>query len=110
MGCDHGGTGLLPLDVSHPLTAGGWANCTSSQDFVPAICHGALGLNMDGLTCAPPPAVCCIGHECELTSAADCADQGGVFHAEWVSCEPNPCKGISPVRRATWGQIKSALR
>ncbi len=104
------GQGRIPLAVDPPTHFGGWANCSSPADLFQATCFGALGINMDGLTCAPPVAVCCIGHACQLTTGASCLDLGGTFHVEWRSCDPNPCEPISPVQHASWGRIKNALR
>ncbi len=34
---------------------------------------------------------CCIGTDCSVLSAADCATAGGVYQGDGVPCDPNPC-------------------
>lgn len=109
-GYAHEGQGRIPLGVDPGTNFAGWAECSPLHVIFRAICFGALGINMDGMTCTPPPAVCCIGHECQLTTGADCLDLGGAFHVEWRSCDPNPCEPVSPVQRTSWGGIKNAVR
>ncbi len=47
---------------------------------------------LSGVDCLAP-AACCVGEDCFLVFAEDCADMQGVFHPEWESCgPPNPCQ------------------
>ena len=40
----------------------------------------------------------------------ECAAQGGYFHPEWDSCDPNPCVIYTPTDDTSWGTIKSLYR
>ena len=74
-----------------------------------ADCQGTyLG---DGIPCDPNPCIipigaCCIGQDCTVTTQANC---GGTYLGDGIPCDPNPCAG-TPVKRTTWGQVKSLFR
>jgi hypothetical protein len=38
-----------------------------------------------------PPKICCIDEQCFFMVEQQCADEGGEYHAEWDSCDGNPC-------------------
>lgn len=65
--------------------------------------------------CDPNPcldyAVCCLENwDCILvTSQEECDLQGGTYHPEWTTCEPNPCVP-TPTDNSSWGRIKSMYR
>jgi hypothetical protein len=86
----------LPFGVDPPTSFGGWGNCEVPPQPFDATCFPAMGILMEGVECCPqeaPPAVCCVGEECFVTTAAECADMGGEFHPEWPDCgPPNPCE------------------
>ncbi len=70
----------------------------ASQEFEPAI-GGREG-------------ACCIGDqgECEMVEwLAECEYLGGQWQGYDVDCDPNPCD-VTPVKDASWGQIKSLYR
>jgi spore coat protein A len=51
------------------------ARPTLEIDFTPAEVSGA----------------CCLGDNCDLLTAAECANQAGVYQGDGTSCSPNPC-------------------
>ena len=101
----------VPLAVDPATGFAGWANCAMPPQTYEPVCLGAMGINQQGLYCAPeePEAVCCIGTECQITTQADCDTAGGIWHPEWVTCTPNPCDP-TPASRSTWGALKSIYR
>jgi hypothetical protein len=56
-----------------------------------------------------PVAVCCVGEECTIVTAADCEAVSGMWHEEWDTCDPNPCY-VSPTNDASWGSIKNSFK
>jgi hypothetical protein len=53
----------------------------------------------------PQPAVCCLSDEtCVVTDETDCGTQGGTWHVEWTSCDPNPCV-LSSIDDASLGSL-----
>jgi hypothetical protein len=74
----------------------------------PNVWHG------EWTSCADNPCpqlrVCCVGQECFVVYAEDCALMGGVFHPEWNTCgPPNPC-AATPSGPDTWGGVKNMYR
>ena len=51
--------------------------------------------------------VCCLDHTCVIVTQLECQQQGGYWHPEWTTCEPNPCEIYTPSDESSWGQIKS---
>ncbi len=58
------------------------------------------------LVCPPDYKVCCLEHECIITTRIECESLSGFWHPEWTTCDPNPCEIYTPAERSTWGQIK----
>ncbi len=54
--------------------------------------------------------VCCHYGSCLILSAPECFNIGGIGYGMWVSCDPNPCGGPSPLEDASWGRIKALYR
>jgi hypothetical protein len=51
---------------------------------------------------------CCIGTECRVVTAAECANLSGNYMGDNVPCDPNPC--ATPTKSSTWGKIKAGYR
>ena len=55
---------------------------------------------------------CCLRHTtygaCLVTTAADCAVQGGIFLGVCIPCDTGVCG--TPATKATWGQVKTIYR
>ena len=88
-----GAVGLLTLLVTVGLSA------DERDERWEMLLHTASGTEVfvvseiDSMTfrSAQIPAVCCVGYGCLLRTEDACLQEGGVFHAEWTSCSPNPC-------------------
>ncbi len=106
-------SGVIQLSVDPPTGWAGWWTDGPDPRSYPTAAFGALGINADGLPVCPgdPLAVCCLpGDTCWLLSAyQNCEMLGGVWHANWTTCEPNPC-GETPARMSTWGELKKVFR
>ncbi len=58
----------------------------------------------------PERGACCIGEECRFVGFDDCRALGGVWQGYGTACEPdNPCLP-TPVKDATWGEVKAGFR
>jgi len=56
---------------------------------------------------APPLGACCdAAGLCTMTVETACV---GTWHAEWLTCDPNPCPPV-PVETKSWGEVKSLYR
>jgi len=62
------------------------------------------------LVCEPEYKVCCLEHECIITTRFECETLSGFWHPEWTTCEPNPCDIYTPTDESTWGRIKGLYR
>jgi len=91
---------IIPLMANPGTGFGGFANCLTPPISYSAVQFGGMGLYTPGIpACPPQPSlhVCCVGEECVLVfTEEECAALGGVFHADWTSCDDNPCY-IPPV-------------
>lgn len=93
------GEGVLPLGEDPATGFGGWSNCESPPQAWDASAFGAMGLFTDGVAVlpggGPGPAggegACCVSGECQILSSDACSGLGGMFFAEGIPCEPNPC-------------------
>lgn len=69
----------------------------------------------DGTTCTPNPclgptgACCLLDGSCLVFEESECADQQGIYMGDGTTCGSNPCQP-TPVRPATWGQVKAMSR
>ncbi|MCH2142856.1 MAG: hypothetical protein MK077_07665 [Phycisphaerales bacterium] len=66
---------------SYYIRIGGWQAAT-----------GAGTLTIDADLSNPSTGACCFGESCEVLSAQDCANGGGSYQGDNVSCSPNPCE------------------
>ena len=89
--------GLIPFG-EHPSAGPAlWANCESPAEFFEPVCLGGMGVNAPGIYCCPPDLgdelyACCLADgACQLVIEETCTGLGGEFHAEWGTCDPNPC-------------------
>jgi hypothetical protein len=91
-------------------TAGPFGDGTFMIDYDDHNCefglNGTIVTRAFGGTAVIHP--CCIGEHCQLLTAAECTAQGGDWHADETSCDPNPC--ATPVRPTTVGKLKSLFR
>ncbi len=44
----------------------------------------------------PPQGACCLGSQCVMATAEQCADQSGTYQGDNTRCEPNPCAPPPP--------------
>jgi len=106
-------SGVVPLSEDPATHFAGTSNWEPPYIGYRAVALGALGINTDGLPVCPgdPAAACCLADgSCWLLSVFEnCNMLGGVWHPDWIACDPNPCVE-TPVRVITWGQIKRAFR
>jgi len=82
--------GLVPLDVD-PRDGHAWyANCHSPNRTWSTQCFGAMGVNVDGVSCCPDFGACCLElGDCQEMGDWDCIEAGGVFFGG--SCDPDRC-------------------
>jgi hypothetical protein len=79
-----------------------------------ADCLAGGGTWNDGMVCStaggtfdcPMWRVCCEAEVCTITTEAECM---GVWHMDWLSCDPNPCE-VTPSDDPSWGTIKAMYR
>ena len=80
-----GYSSLLTVDVTsgsqYLIRVGGWdGNSTGS---------GQLSLALEGLP--DPTGACCIGGSCSISTAAECANNGGEYQGDDSDCSGDPC-------------------
>jgi hypothetical protein len=96
--------GIIPLGADPATGFGGTGNCDTPPQSWGVSAFGGMGLFTDGIYVCPGQggggdfgpegydvAVCCLGEECRLTTAEECAYIGGEFYPEWASCDADPC-------------------
>ena len=68
-------------------------------------------LHCQSFTCGTPPSIggCCVAGECYLLGQTGCADEGGVYLGDGVTCSPNPCVS-TPAKHHSWGRVKVIYR
>lgn len=104
------GEGLIQLDGHPESKRATFTNCSNPGEMWDVVCLGGIGINRDGVYCAPPEIhVCCLEAECLLLFEDECSEIGGTWHPEWDSCTPNPCPP-SPTQQQRWGIIKAMYR
>jgi hypothetical protein len=106
------GSTVVQLGVDPATAFGGWYNCESPPGEFAAACFGAMGVNTEGVYCCPMEEeclACCVGQDCSITTAEQCADLGGDWYPDEDSCEPNPCPPDG-TDDASWGLIKAMYR
>jgi len=98
------GSSTLPLAMHPDYGSAGMGSCQMRYSLSPFFmyptrtvdveCLGALGIDTDGVSCCPEPpasAACCANGNCLILTGEQCAAAGGLWHASWTSCDPNPC-------------------
>jgi hypothetical protein len=67
---------------------------------IPEANYGALGVNTDGIAVCPTGTlkVCCLAQACQVLTQDACSALGGIWHAEWSTCDSSPC-GTADVNR-----------
>ncbi|MFC1573144.1 right-handed parallel beta-helix repeat-containing protein [Candidatus Eisenbacteria bacterium] len=96
-----GASGVVPLTVNPETGEGTFTNCEDPSVDFPVECFGGIGINTDGIYCAPHDGlghVCCVAGDCLVVLADSCAALGGQFYSLWDNCVPNPCP--EAIRRA----------
>lgn len=105
-----GQAGVVPCPDDNPDPGACCFADGSCQLNLPDACGSAGGIFLGGACqpnpCPQPPSegACCMGAECFVYTAEQCAQVLGEFLGTGVPCNPNPCP--TPVQITTWGRLK----
>ena len=98
--------------IPHPSQGANFASDDVPSILDPVAELGSMGWGaVDGYLPCPTPlatGACCIGGDCIVLSEPECALQNGMYLADGVPCDPNPC--VVPVVSKSWGQVKGTYR
>ncbi len=89
------GETLMRIDVDPSVDFIGFGNCEAPSQIWPAI-GGGMGILTEGIYVGPivpeDPAACCFyPGVCLITGHDECGENGGIWHGDEPSCDPNPC-------------------